>query len=104
MAVDQSALLELAEAVRTADGGNVMRTLLETMLQALVDAEATAHIGAGLHERTDARTTQRNGTRDKLLATTAGDLTVKIPRSAAARSSRPCSPLGDGSTSRCTRW
>ncbi|MPZ24187.1 MAG: hypothetical protein GEU28_11755, partial [Dehalococcoidia bacterium] len=29
-----------------------MRKLLETMLQALVDAEATAHIGAGPHERT----------------------------------------------------
>jgi putative transposase len=80
MALDQSALLELAEAVRTADGGDLMRKLLETMLQALVDAEATAHIGAGPHERTPTRTTQRNGTRDKLVATTAGDLTVKIPK------------------------
>jgi putative transposase len=80
MALDQSALLELTEALRTADGGNLMRNLLETMLQALVDAEATAHIGAGPHERTPTRTTQRNGTRDKLLATTAGDLTVKIPK------------------------
>jgi putative transposase len=80
MALDQSALLELAEAVRTADGGDLMRKLLETMLQALVDAEATAHIGAGPHERTATRTTQRNGTRDKLVASTAGDLTVKIPK------------------------
>jgi putative transposase len=80
MALDQSALLELAEAVRTADGGDLMRKLLEAMLQALVDAEATAHIGAGPHERTSTRTTQRNGTRDKLVASTAGDLTVKIPK------------------------
>jgi putative transposase len=80
MALDQSALLELADAVRTADGAGVMRKLLETMLQALVDAEATVHIGAGPHERTETRTTQRNGTRDKLVATTAGDLTVKIPK------------------------
>ena len=80
MALDQSALLELAEAVRTADGGDVMRKLRETILQALVDAEATAHLGAGLHERTQTRTTQRNGTRDKLVATTAGDLTVKITK------------------------
>jgi putative transposase len=57
-----------------------MRRLLETILQALVDAEATAFIGAGPHERTATRTTQRNGTRDKLLATTTGDLTVKIPK------------------------
>ncbi len=55
MALDQSALLELAEVVQRADGGDLMRTLLETMLQSLVDAQATAHIGAGLHERTDTR-------------------------------------------------
>jgi putative transposase len=80
MALDQSALLELSEALRDADGGELMRRLLLTMLQAVIDAEATAHIGAGPHERTDTRTTQRNGTRDKLVATTAGDLRVKIPK------------------------
>src|SRR4051812_9047269 len=80
MALDQSALLELSEALRTADGGELMRRLLHTMLQAVIDAEATAHIGAGPHERTETRSTQRNGTRDKLVATTAGDLTVKIPK------------------------
>ncbi|SHN52754.1 Transposase (or an inactivated derivative) [Geodermatophilus obscurus] len=80
MALDQSALLELTEALRSADSGELMRRLLHTMLQALIDAEATAHIGAAPHERTDTRTTQRNGSRDKLGATTAGDLTVKIPK------------------------
>jgi putative transposase len=80
MALDQSALLELTDALRSADGGEVMRRLLLTMLQALIDAEATAQIGAGPHERAETRTTQRNGTRDKLVATTAGDLTVKIPK------------------------
>jgi len=65
MALDDSAVLELAEAMRTADGGDLMRRSLETILQALVDAEATAFIGAGPHERTPTRTTQRNGTRDK---------------------------------------
>lgn len=80
MALDQSALLELTEVLRTADSGELMRTLLGTVLQALVDAEATAHIGAGPHERTDARTTQRNGYRGKTVSTTAGDLTVKIAK------------------------
>jgi putative transposase len=80
MALDQSALLELSEALRSADSGELMRSLLHTMLQALIDAEATAQIGADRHERTENRTTQRNGTRDKLVATTAGDLTVKIPK------------------------
>jgi putative transposase len=80
MALDQSALLELVEMMRSADGNDLMRRLLGTMLQALVDAEATGYIGAEPHERTDARTTQRNGTRDKTVTTTAGDLTVKIPK------------------------
>ena len=80
MALNDSALLEMIEMLNSADGGDVMRRLLGGMLQAVVDAEATAFIGAGLHERSEARTTQRNGTRDKLVTTAAGDLTVKIPK------------------------
>src|SRR5215213_5248296 len=67
MALDQSALLELVE-------------MLTGMLQALIDAEATAHIGAGPHERTATRTTQRNGTRDKTVTTGVGDVMVRIPK------------------------
>ncbi len=80
MALDQSALLELAEMVQRADGGDLMRKLLETMLQSLVDAQATAHIGAAPHERNDARTTQRNGSRPKTVTTASGDVTIKIPK------------------------
>jgi putative transposase len=80
MALDDSALLEMIEMLRTADGGELMRRLLGGMLQGVVDAEAAAHIGAQLHERTESRMTQRNGTRDKLVTTGVGDLTVKIPK------------------------
>ena len=80
MALDQSALLEIVEMMRSADDGELMRRLLGTMMQALVDAEATEFIGAEPHQRTEDRTTQRNGTRDKLVTTAAGDLTVKIPK------------------------
>ncbi len=80
MALDQSALLELLDVMRSADGGDLMRRLLATILQLLVDAEASAFIGAEPHERSDARTTHRNGTRDKMVATATGDLTVKIPK------------------------
>ena len=45
MALDQSALLELVEMLKTGDGGELMRRLLTTILQELVDAEATAFIG-----------------------------------------------------------
>ena len=57
MALDKSALLELTEALNSADGGQLMRRLLHTILQALIDAEAAEHIGADQHERTDARRT-----------------------------------------------
>jgi len=80
MALDKSALLELTEALSSADGGQLMRMLLHTILQALIDAEAAEHIGADPHQRTDARRTYRNGTRDKTVSTTSGDLTVKIAK------------------------
>ena len=80
MALDQSALLELVETLTGADDGELMRKMLTAMLQALIDAEATAHIGAGPHERTASRTTQRNGTRDKTVTTGVGDVMVRIPK------------------------
>ena len=64
MALDQSALTELLEMTRTADGGEVVNRLLGAIMQALVDAEANVHIGALPHERAETRTTLRNGTRD----------------------------------------
>ena len=104
MALDQSALIELLEVMRSADGGDLMRRLLATMLQLLVDAEATAFIGAEPHERSEARTTHRNGTRDKLVATATGDIRSRSRRSAAGRSSRRCSPRGGRWTWRRMRW
>ena len=80
MTLNQSALLELSKSLKAADAGEMMRTMLGFMLQALVDAEATAQIGAAPHERSAARTTMRNGTRDKTVSTTAGDLSVRIPK------------------------
>ena len=80
MALDKSALLELTEALSSADDGQLMRRLLHAILQALIDAEAAAHIGADPHERTETRITRRNGTRDKTISTAAGDLSVKIAK------------------------
>jgi hypothetical protein len=37
-------------------------------------------IGTGRNERSDTRVTRRNGSRDRLLLTKAGDVTVKIPK------------------------
>jgi putative transposase len=80
MALEQSALLGLVESLSTADEGTLMRRLLMIMLQQLVDAEATSVIGADRYERTATRTTQRNGGRSKVVATTSGDVDVTIPK------------------------
>src|SRR6266550_8642531 len=80
VALDQFALLELLDVMRSADGGDLMRRLLATIVQLLVDAEATAFVGAERHERSQTRTNRRNGTRDKLVATATGDIAVKIPK------------------------
>src|SRR3954462_11928607 len=102
MTLNQSALLELTQMLRTADGGDVMRQMLGFMLQALVDAEATAAIGAAPHERTEDRVAHRNGTRAKTVSTTAGDLSVRIPK---LRTGSFFPTLrGAASMSRCTRW
>jgi putative transposase len=73
-------LTELLDAIRAGGDIDVVRQGVEYMLQALIDAEATARIGAERFERTASRTTQRNGTRDRLLSTKAGDVDLKIPK------------------------
>jgi transposase-like protein len=55
---------------------------------------AAGAIGAGRYERTDDRVTERDGTRPKLLATKAGDVELRIPSSARARSSPAFSSPG----------
>jgi hypothetical protein len=67
---------------RLADGDSkeLFRRLLEQGMQELIDAELTAAIGAGPHERTDTRSNQRNGTGSRLLSTPARDVELRIPK------------------------
>ena len=80
MALSQSDLMRLSESLRTADGLELVRTLAQRILQELIEAEATARIGAEPGEHTEARTTWRNGHRDRVLTTQAGDLDLAIPK------------------------
>jgi putative transposase len=80
MALDQSALLEVLEALKAAEVDDRIRQAAETIYQALIEAELTAVIGAYPHQRTDTRTGLRNGHRARTISTTAGDLELKIPR------------------------
>jgi transposase-like protein len=70
----------LLDAIPGGGDIDVLRRGVAFLLQALIDAEATAPIGTDRFERTSWRTTQRNGTRERLLSTKAGDVDLKIPK------------------------
>ena len=80
MALSESDLSELLAALKAGEMTDTVRASLEWILQQLIEAEATAVIGAGPHERTDSRVTQRNGHRPKLVSTAAGDVELAIPK------------------------
>ena len=80
MALDQSALLELLDALKVADVDDRIRQAATTIYQALIEAELTSVIGAAPHERSEARLTQRNGHRPKTITSVAGDLELRIPK------------------------
>ena len=83
MPSDQSAVSVLIQEVLSDPDlahDDVFRRLLQAGLQDLIDAEATAAIGAGPYERSSARSNRRNGKRPKKLATTAGEVDLAIPK------------------------
>ena len=71
---------ELLDALRAGEDVDLIRQSVELVLQALIEAEATAVIGAGPNERTERRENYRNGHRPRLLATKAGDVELQIPK------------------------
>ena len=80
MALDQSALLEVLDALKAAEVDDRIRQAAETIYQALIEAELSSVIGALPHERSSSRTGHRNGYRARVLASTAGDLELRIPK------------------------
>ncbi len=80
MALTDSDLSDLLAALKAGEVTDTVRTSLEWILQELIEAEASSVIGARPYERTDSRTTQRNGHRPRLLSTAAGDVGLKIPK------------------------
>ncbi len=73
-------LSEVLGALQNDESGDLVRQMVSFLYQALIDAEATNVVQAERHERTLARTTQRNGSRPRLVSTKAGDVELKIPK------------------------
>jgi hypothetical protein len=60
MALDQSALLEVLDVLKGADVDDRIRQAAATIYLALIEAELTAVIGAGPHERAESGVRQRD--------------------------------------------
>jgi putative transposase len=72
--------LPLAELLAKAGDGDFLRTIAESVMQLLMEADVEGMIGAGRHERTLERATYRNGYRDRSLDTRLGSLQLRIPK------------------------
>jgi putative transposase len=73
-------LSEVLEQLQSDESGDLVSQMVTLLYQALIDAEATEVIQAERHERSLTRTTQRNGSRPRLLTTKAGDVGLKLPK------------------------
>jgi hypothetical protein len=104
MALNHSALNELLDALRAGGDLDVIRQALTLVLQALIEAEAAQQIGASRYERTETRTTHRNGTRTRLLSTKAGDVELRIPKLREGSCFPALLEPAVASTGRCWRW
>ncbi|RFZ36305.1 Transposase, Mutator family [Mycobacterium marinum] len=104
MALDQSALLEVLDALRTADAGERINQAAEIIYQALIDAELAAFIGAEPHERSKTRSNQRNRSRPRTLSTIAGDLELRIPKLRSGSFFPALLSGAAGWISACSRW
>ena len=71
---------ETLKELMLGDRDEAVRVLLEKVFNAVLQAEATDQIGAGMYERSDERETYRNGYRIRQFTTRVGSLTLHIPK------------------------
>ncbi len=62
------------------DDPSFLRGIVERVLQEVLEAEMTEHIGAAPYERSAARAGQRNGHKPKALRTRVGTLNLAVPQ------------------------
>ena len=62
------------------DDPEFLRGLVQEAVQAVLDAEIEAHLGAGRYERTAGRMGYRNGSKPRTLRTRVGTLELRVPQ------------------------
>ena len=71
--------MELAQGVML-DDPTFLREIVERVVQELLEAQMTEHIGAAPYERTGQRNGQRNGHKPRTLRTRVGTLNLAVPQ------------------------
>ena len=71
---------ETLKELMLGDRDEAVRKLLESVFNAVLQAEASEQVGADLYERTDERLTYRNGYRERQFKTRVGSLELLIPK------------------------
>jgi transposase-like protein len=74
------ALLRYLRKLGVDEDRDFLREGIQVLMQALIELEVSEQIGAGLYERNAARTTQRNGYRERRYETRVGELDLRIPK------------------------
>jgi putative transposase len=80
MAKDHRRLAEKVAQGILLDDPTFLKEIVERMLQELLEAEMTEHIGAAPYERSATRTGQRNGYKPRALRTRVGTLNLLVPQ------------------------
>lgn len=70
---------QIAQEVLLDDAG-FLKEVLERVLQELLEAEMTEHVGAALYERAAGRKGHRNGHKPRSLRTRVGTLNLLVPQ------------------------
>jgi putative transposase len=80
MATSNGTGVDAAVQAVLVDDPDFLRDLVAHVVQEVLEAEMTAHIGAAPYERTETRTGQRNGYKPRQLQTRVGTLTLRVPQ------------------------
>ena len=72
--------IALAELIEKGGDADFLKEVLAYSLQRLMDLEAEAACGAGLHARSDERVNSRNGYRERPLETRVGRIDLQVPK------------------------
>src|SRR5579871_23808 len=74
------ALDDLLRKAQLSDDVDFLREGVQTVAQALMEAEVAQHLGAGRYERTAERSGERNGHRERRWDTRVGSIQLRVPR------------------------